>query len=122
MSASAPLSEAVAIIDKSGAQICLVVDECDRLLGTITDGDVRRAILRSLPLTTPATAVMNPRPTTVDPGQPREAVLDLMRERRIHQVPMVEADGRVVGLVLLDNLLAAVPTPVPNWVVLMAGG
>ncbi|MBM3952991.1 MAG: CBS domain-containing protein, partial [Rhodospirillales bacterium] len=45
----APLAEAIRIIDASSKQICLVVDDADRLLGTVTDGDVRRAILKAVP-------------------------------------------------------------------------
>lgn len=117
---TAPISDAIRIIDASSMQICLVVDEGDRLLGTVTDGDIRRGILKSVPLSGPVTAIMNADPSTGRIGQSREALLGRMRERRIHQLPILDQDGKVFDLVILDDLIRA-DRP-DNWVVLMAGG
>ena len=118
---SAPLAEAIRIIDASSKQICLVVDDAERLLGTITDGDVRRAILNSIPLDAPAERVMNRAPITLASEHDREQAMQLMRSRQIHQIPIVDAGRRVVGLVLIDDLMQA-EQRADNWVVLMAGG
>ena len=59
----------------------LVCDESGVLHGTITDGDIRRAILRGVLLDSPSSEVINPEPTTVSPDVKREAVLQMMRER-----------------------------------------
>ncbi|RAU23561.1 alcohol dehydrogenase [Paramagnetospirillum kuznetsovii] len=117
---SAPITDAIRIIDRGGTQICLVVDEENRLLGTVTDGDVRRAILRSVPLSDTVAGIMNRTPISGAIGQSREALLARMRERRIHQLPILDQDGKVFDLAILDDLIRA-DRP-DNWVVLMAGG
>jgi dTDP-glucose pyrophosphorylase len=118
---AAPLAEAIRIIDASSKQICLVVDDEDRLLGTVTDGDVRRAILKAVPLDAPIERVMNPAPTTLAPEYVREDAVQLMRSKQLHQLPVVDIGGRVVGLVLIDDLMEE-GRRADNWVVLMAGG
>lgn len=114
------LREAVEVIDAAGLQIALVVDEDGRLLGTVTDGDVRRAILRGRSLDEPVGRVMNENATTARAQDDRETLLSLMRRRRLHQIPVLDATWRVVGLEVLDDLLK--PQPKTNPVVLMAGG
>lgn len=115
-----PILDAIKAIENGSRQIALVVDAERRLLGTVTDGDVRRGILRSIGLDQPVSRVMNPAPLTVKATQGREAALRLMRERAIHQVPVLDSDGRVVRLETLDDLLRVDTTDV--WVVLMVGG
>ncbi|WP_018702968.1 nucleotidyltransferase family protein [Anaeromusa acidaminophila] len=112
--------EAMQIIDASALQIGLVVDENDRLLGTVTDGDVRRAILKGSDLSNPVEKVMNSKPVTIRIGEGRERVLRIMRERMLRQLPVLDEEYRVIGLERLDELLS-VPLH-DNWVVLMAGG
>lgn len=114
------LREAVEVIDAAGLQIALVIDEDGRLLGTVTDGDVRRAILRGVSLEEPVGRVMNENATTARAQDDRETLLALMRQRRLHQIPVLDATWRVVGLEVLDDLLK--PQPKANPVVLMAGG
>lgn len=120
LTASATVREAVEAIDRSALQIAMVVDENGRLLGTLTDGDVRRGILRGVTLSDLAISVMNTQPTTAHPWEDRARLLTLMRKRRLHQVPILDEQGHVVGLEVLDDLLA--PQPQENPVVLMAGG
>ena len=116
----ATIRTALQRIDAGGAQIALVVDDSRRLLGTVTDGDVRRGILAGRDLGDPVSGVMNPAPSTATIADGRDRVLALMRRRRIHQVPIVDAAGVVLGLELLDELL--VPGALPHEVVLLAGG
>lgn len=117
---SATIREALERIDAVGIQVALVVDEDGRLLGTVTDGDVRRAILRGTSMEDPVGRVMNENPTTARTQDDRETLLALMRQRRLHQIPVLDARWRVVGLEVLDDLLS--PEPKTNPVVLMAGG
>ncbi|MEK6806057.1 MAG: nucleotidyltransferase family protein [Pseudomonadota bacterium] len=117
---NASLREAIAHIDAASVQVALVVDEAGRLLGTVTDGDVRRALLRGVTLESPVHAAMNTQPTRVHVSQDRNTVLALMHARGIHQVPLVDDANRVVGLEILDELIKT-PT-YDNPVVLMAGG
>ena len=116
---STTIKETIRKIDEGSLQIALVVDETQRLLGTVTDGDVRRALLRGVSLEEPASAVMNPRPTVATLDQGREAVLRMMRGRALHHVPLIDGQGRLAGLEVLDELVS--PSR-DNWVVLMAGG
>ncbi|CAA7621671.1 nucleotidyltransferase family protein [Magnetospirillum sp. UT-4] len=122
LSSSAPIAEAIRIIDESSKQICLVVDDQGRLQGTVTDGDIRRAILRSHPLDLPVERIMNRTPITARPDEDRAALLARMKARRVHQLPIVAADGRVVGLAVVDEMMQVDQRGLDNWVVLMAGG
>jgi dTDP-glucose pyrophosphorylase len=111
---------ALAAIDRAAMQIVLVVDSERRLLGVVTDGDIRKHILRGGSLDLPIAPLMNTRPVVAKNTESRDELLARMRDRTIHQLPMVNEELRVVGLVTLDDLLAA--RVQPNLVVLMAGG
>ncbi len=117
---SMQILEAIKAIEAGSRQIALVVDDDRHLLGTVTDGDIRRGILRGIGLDQAVSAVMNPRPLTANVDQGRDAVLRLMRDREIHQIPLLDAGGRLVGLETLDELIHR--DQIDVWVVLMAGG
>ena len=95
--------DAIAAIDRSGRQIALVVDQNRRLLATVTDGDVRRGILKGVDLEGPVTQVMNSSPKTVRQGDSDDALRRLMRsapsqpEVLILSPPADLADGRRVA-------------------------
>lgn len=114
------IREALEIIDEGGVQIAIVADDQDCLEGVVTDGDIRRGILEDLDLDTPVASVMNEDPITARPQEERQSLLDTMRARRIHQIPLVDGSGHVVGIEVLDDLLE--PEARPNPVVVMAGG
>lgn len=113
------IRETLRVIDRSRLGIALVT-EGDRLVGTVTDGDVRRAVLREVPLEAPVHEIMYRDFTFLPQGAPEGVARDLMQARQIKQLPVLAADGTVVGLYYLPDLLA--PSPRPNWVVVMAGG
>ena len=121
LAAQTPIVEAIRTLDRASVQICLVVDENRRLLGTVTDGDIRRGILRNIPLDAPVETVMNHTPRVGRSGEGRDDAISTMAALRIHQLPLIDNDGRVVGLQTLEDLVGA-GKPRPNWVVLMAGG
>ena len=110
----------IEIINKSAMQIVLVVDENKKLLGTVTDGDIRRGILKGIGLDQPVSTVMNTMPTTVQESDSREQILLIMRQKRLRQVPVIDAMHCVVGLETIDGLLKV--NRYDNCVVLMAGG
>lgn len=114
------IRDALAVIDEGGIQIALVIDANARLQGVVTDGDIRRGILQGLDLDAPVTAVMNEDPVTARRQEDRQQLIDTMQSRRIHQIPLVDDEGYVVGIVALDDLLR--PSARPNPVILMAGG
>ena len=114
------IREAIRIIDAGALQIALVVDADHRLLGTVTDGDVRRGILREISFDDPVCQVMNSRPVVAKVHQTQDEILALMKHRSLHQIPMVDESGRLVGLEIMEALLQS--RQLPNCVVIMAGG
>ncbi len=120
ISPDTPLVGAIDIIDALGLQIALVINENGQLLGTVTDGDIRRAILKKLGLDTPVSQIMNHQPHFIDRNTSRENALLLMKNKKIRQIPVLDDDNRVVGLEIADELLK--PALRDNWVILMAGG
>ena len=123
----ATIRDAMASIDAHKAKIALVVDERRRLLDTITDGDIRRAILSGLGPDDPVSSLKRRKdgsvvasPVTARYGDSPAALLRLMDGQQIHQVPLLDGDGRVVGLATRDGLARREALPVRA--VIMAGG
>ena len=114
------LQQAIGNLTSSGMQIVLVVEADGSLAGTITDGDIRRGLLRGLDLGSELSAVCKKDPLIVPPEFSRDAVLQLMRANGFNAIPVVDAARRVVGLHMLNELLA--PRRRPNMMVIMAGG
>ena len=114
------LGEAIRRIDISAMQIALVVDAMRRLVGVVTDGDIRRAFLEGHDIDFPISRVMNQQPYTLPGGTTHEDALNYMRQHSIHHVPLVESDGTLCGVYFIDELIGSVKRP--NAVVLMAGG
>lgn len=118
--ANSTLQQAIFCLDESSSQIALVVAVDGVLQGTLTDGDIRRGLLRGLSLESPVDSLVNHVPLVVPPQLGREAALQLMQANRIHQLPVVDENRQVVGLYLLDELIA--PQRRDNVMVIMAGG
>ena len=114
------LRDAISCIDGSGLQLALVLDSDGRLAGVLSDGDIRRAILRGCDLALPTADVMNSSPTTAPASSKNNELLALMRRKVLHHVPLLNNEMQVVGLATLDELTGVLERP--NWVVLMAGG
>src|ERR1700730_15809460 len=95
-----PLIRAIEAIDAGSVQIALIVDDNKRLLGTLTDGDVRRSLLRGVSIESPVSTVMNRSPHTLPVGTPRDVILCQMNSFCVRQMPIVDAAGCVVGLEL----------------------
>lgn len=117
---AATLQEAIRSLDDTALQIVLVVTEGGLLVGTVTDGDIRRGLLRGANLDSAIDTILFRDPLVVPPAMSREMVLQLMQANRIHQLPVVDESRRVVGLHQWDEL--AVPRHRPNQMVIMAGG
>ena len=124
---SQTLREAMACIDRNGEGIALVVDDERHLLGTISDGDTRRAILAEVDLDLAVSDLIarareggQPAPTTAPVETPAHELLHLMNERVLRQIPLVDGEGRVVDLALLSDLARSYELPLTA--VVMAGG
>ncbi len=97
-----------------------MVDEQLQLIGTVTDGDIRRGIIRGADLTSPIENLMNRRPITAAQNTPDDELLFLMTNRSIKHLPVVDRQMHVVRLVQLKDLISRKPRP--NMAVIMAGG
>lgn len=108
------------VMSESCLQVALVVDPERRLLGTVTDGDIRRAILKDMDLNGPVSTIMFTACTTASENDSREDILTRMRSMEIRQIPILDDNRSVVGLKLLMDMVDKPKRD--NRVVLMAGG
>ncbi|MFT5880470.1 MAG: dTDP-glucose pyrophosphorylase [Moritella sp.] len=113
------IKEALLIIDNEALRVALVVDSSKNLLGVVTDGDIRRGLLRSLSLDTSVKEVMNTSPITVSANVTKQALIDIMETRGILSVPILD-NGKVIGLETLHD--AMTKPQHNNPVFIMAGG
>ncbi len=114
------IRDAMQALDSGADQIALVVSADGRLVGVVTDGDLRRAQLAGASLGSPLASALNRGFVSVGSGEGRAEVLELMRARRIGAIPVLDDDGRPVGLHLLHAFLA--PAERTNHAIVMAGG
>lgn len=114
------IKEALQIIDKGAVKFAIVVDKDDKLIGTLTDGDIRRAILDGMTLENKIESIYYRHPTIATINHSKEEIINLCTSKKIYQIPIVDNSGRVVSIDLLDELLK--PEIHPNKVVLMVGG
>ncbi len=121
------IREAMLRINRCGSGVVLVIDEDRRLKDAITDGDIRRSILAGCSVDTPLALVMEHKrqyrrsgPVTAPCGTSRDDVVRIMQERDVKQLPLLDESGRVVELVMLDQLVSSSELPVKA--VIMAGG
>lgn len=114
------IQQAIHSLEKSCTQIVLVVSEGNKLAGTLTDGDIRRAFLKGLRLDSVIDDVVHRNPLAVPPEISRDLVLQLMKINKIHQLPIVDHDGVVVGLHVWDFIIS--PVAIENMMLIMAGG
>ena len=130
----APVRAVIQVLNETSHGIALVVDGVGRLVETVTDGDVRRAVLGGTPLDAPTAHLLEIKarhfgpdargPVTAPAGTDRAALGALMTERGVRQIPLVDADGRATGLVTAADLLGDVASGAsdPLRAVVMAGG
>ncbi|MFD1020656.1 nucleotidyltransferase family protein [Thalassobacillus hwangdonensis] len=112
------LRKTLEMIDASAMQIALVVNDKKQLLGTVTDGDIRRGIIQGHSLDLPVEKVMNRNPITASIKEDKTKLLKMMGEKRIHHIPLLDDERRVVGVETLHGRIQRKD----NIVVLMAGG
>ena len=121
IAADATVLEALRVIDDGGASIAFVVDDVGRVIGSVTDGDLRRALLAGASLDGRClTEAMRRSFVYVTAETGRAEVLDLMRARQVEQIPILDADGRLCGLHTVQEIIA--PAQRPNAAVILAGG
>lgn len=120
LSINSTIQDAIQSLNASALQIVLVVDEHGKLLGTVTDGDIRRGLLRGLDLRTGIEQILFTNPLVAPPEMSRDMILHLMRVNRLLQMPVVDGQHKVVGLHLWNDIIAQPERK--NLMVIMAGG
>ena len=118
--ASATIAQAIRNLDLVAIKIVLVTNETGVLEGTISDGDIRRGLLKGLDMNSPLTSVIHRNALVVPPEMSREMVMQLMVANKIQQIPVVDEQHHILGLYLWDEMTT--PPMRPNIMVIMAGG
>ncbi len=117
---NAIIQQAIKNLDEVAIKIVLVVNEAGNLEGTISDGDIRRGLLKGLDIHSPIKSVIQRNPLVVTPELGLEMVKQLMVANRVQQIPVVDERNHVVGLHLWDEITTTQVRD--NLMVIMAGG
>ncbi|EXI65325.1 MAG: Arabinose 5-phosphate isomerase KdsD [Candidatus Accumulibacter sp. SK-11] len=108
VSPATSLHDAILEITRGGIGMTAVVDPQRRVIGIVTDGDLRRAFARSLDLRTLSAAdIMGRSPRSIAPDRLAVEAVTLMEEHRVNQLPVVDAAGILVGALNMHDLFRA---------------
>jgi dTDP-glucose pyrophosphorylase len=118
--ANSTIEEALSVIDAGAVKIALVVNDNNQLLGTLSDGDIRRGLLRKKTLNDTIEDIYFKGPITANVSDSREELLRLCSMNRIGQIPIIGKDKQIINLFVLDEGLSQ--RQYKNTVVLMVGG
>ena len=116
---NAPVFDAIKILNDGKIRTVMVLDKNDLLVGTITDGDVRRGLIRHVRVEDACSKIMNTTPLTTSKSANRKKLQSQMRAKHITAVPVLDESGRLIDVFSLD---AANLKTRSNPVVIMAGG
>lgn len=120
ISESTPIIDVIQIIDHSGLRFAMVVNSSNQLVGTVTDGDIRRGLLKQIDTKQPIKTIMHLNPKVASRQDSKQDILQVMQKTSICHLPIVDAEQHILGLEILEELMD--PSPQENYVVLMAGG
>ena len=116
----ASISDAIAQLNEAGTGALVLCGAEGKLCGLITDGDIRRAVIRRIPLSDPCESIATPRPVCASEPISLSDALHIMNENDIHQLPLVDGEGRIVDFLLRKDLLPQAQHDLQA--VIMAGG
>lgn len=122
VNAQASIMQTLRLIDSATLGIALVVDDEGVLCGTVTDGDIRRAVMRSVSMDESISVIMNPHPITAPQGTSRVFIENLMKAKRIRHVPIVDENLKLVDIALMSDFIDEPEPNLPCPAVIMAGG
>ncbi len=114
------IKEALQIIDTQALRIAVVIDAEKKVIGTICDGDIRRAILKGFDINDSIKDVYFKTPTICNINEPIEKIIQLAISKKVYQIPIVDDNGYLIKIEDLGNMLSL--TNRPNEVIIMAGG
>jgi dTDP-glucose pyrophosphorylase/predicted transcriptional regulator len=117
---NATIEQAILNLDQVAIKIVLIANETNELVGTISDGDIRRGLLKGLNLNSPITNIIHRNALVVPPEIGRDMVMQLMVANKIQQIPVVDEHQHIVGLHLWDEITTQPKRD--NMMVIMAGG
>ena len=117
---SSTIVEVIRNLDQVGIRIALVVDKADKFVGTISDGDIRRGLLKGLDLNSSIARLVNRNALVVPPEMSRDMVMQLMAANKVQQIPVMDGQRQLVGLHLWDEMSTSAART--NLMVIMAGG
>jgi dTDP-glucose pyrophosphorylase len=117
---NATLQETIKVIDQGALQIALVIDAQGKLIGVVTDGDIRRALINGVALSETVAGVMNTHPKVAALSDTKQQRLLQLEKHKLFQLPVVDGDGKLLGLETLQDLIKH--PQYENPVFLMAGG
>lgn len=120
LSLDSSMHQAIKVLNDASTQIILVIDGGGKLLGTLSDGDIRRGLINGYKLTDSINLLVNRRPIVALSTMPTDLVLKLMTVNKIHQIPVVDEYNNIIGIHLWDKI--AFPAKRSNIMVIMAGG
>ena len=120
LSTESSLENSIKVLHEGGCRIALVVDSQKKLLGTLTDGDIRRALMNGTKMSASISNVINKKPITAKKTDSRNFILSLMKDLSILHVPIVDDVGVICGLETLQHLTEK--PSYDNSVFIMAGG
>ena len=100
---SATIKEAMRVIDRGSIKTAIVVDKSNKLCGMVTDGDIRRGILRGIDINEGVSKVMNKNPIYAYTNTPKEEVLNILKNRKIPNLPLLDENKVVKDFVLLSE-------------------
>lgn len=116
------IGQALKMIDKSAMQIVVVVDKKSRLIGTITDGDIRRGLLKNMDINSSIKSIITRKPVFAKITDKIQKLLDLANSKKIRQIPLIDKKGIVKKIFSIDDVKSKYYSQKPNKVYLMAGG
>ena len=120
LSLDATIEVAINVLNDTSLRIVLVIDSNEILIGTISDGDIRRALISGLQLASSVSNIVNRNPVIVSEQDSKPEVIRLMSEKKVQQIPIVDKRNKLIGLHIWDDLIL---TPKrTNPFVIMAGG
>ncbi len=114
------LKNALRTIAEGAMKIAIVVDKKNKLIGTLTDGDIRRGLLKGMDINSSIKSIIFKKPTVAKINDKRQDVLKIALSKKLHQIPIVDEAKKVHGIHIMEELLK--PVNKTNKVVLMVGG
>ncbi len=120
LSKNASIEEALKVIGDGAMQIALVVDKSDKLIGTLTDGDIRRGLLKGLDLKSSIESITFKTPTIAKESDTKEMILKLAISKKLNHIPIIDESEKVIGIQEISQLV--MPNEKKNKVILMVGG